>query len=134
MVARVSADVLALVEFVVVLHVLLHGLAYRMVLIVVHDVGVGNVLGVDAAASLDHWKLLRVEVLVAVGGKSTTDGLLLVLLVVAARGQIRQLLLRLAKLFVVLLLIRVNAFDLVRAPNFDLRSVATHVVRMFAIL
>ena len=58
------ADVLALIEFVVVLHVLLHGLADRVVLVVVHDVSVGDVLCVDAAASLDHRKLLGIEVLI----------------------------------------------------------------------
>ena len=45
MVAGVPADVLALIEFVVVLHVLLHGLADGVVLVVVHDVGVRGVLG-----------------------------------------------------------------------------------------
>ena len=89
MVARVSADVLALVKFVVVLHVLLHGFAYGMILVVVHDVGVGNVLGVDAPASLDHRKLLGIEVFVRVGGEAATHGLLLVLLIVATGGQIR---------------------------------------------
>ena len=89
MVARVSTNVLALVKFVVVLHVLLHGLAYGMVLVVVHDVGVGNVLGVDAPASLDHRKLLGIEVFVRVGGKTTAHWLLLVLLIVTTGGQIR---------------------------------------------
>lgn len=88
-VACIPTDVLALVEFVVVLHVLLHGLADRMILIVVHDVRVGHVLGVDAAASLDHWKLLSIEVFIRVTCKTSSNGLLLILLIVATRGQIR---------------------------------------------
>lgn len=134
MVAGVPADVLALIEFVVVLHVLLHGLADGVVLVVVHDVGVRDVLGVDAAASLDHRKLLGVEVLVRVRGKASTHWLLVVLLVVAARGQVRQLLLGLAELLVVLLLIGVDSLDLVGASDLDLCSVAAHVVRMLAVL
>ena len=134
MVAGVSADVLALIEFVVVLHVLLHGLADGVVLVVVHDVSVGYVLGMDAAASLDHRKLLGVEVLVRVRGKASSHWLLVVLLVVATGGQVRQLLLRLAELLVMLLLVGVDPFDLVRASDLHFCSVAAHVVRMLAVL
>lgn len=65
-VARVSADVLTLIEFVVVLHILLHGLANWMILIVVHYVSVCNILCMDTPTSFDHRKLLSVEILVRV--------------------------------------------------------------------
>lgn len=133
-VARVSADVLALVEFVVVLHVLLHGLPDWMVLVVVHDVRVGHVLGVDATASFDHWELLGVQVLVRVRSEAAAHWFLLILLVVPARGQVRQLLLRLPELFIMLLLIRVYAFYLVGASNFNFSSVPAHIVGVLAIL
>ena len=84
--AGVPTDVLALVELVVVLHVLFHRFAYRMVLVVIHDVGVRNVLSVNTAAAFDEWELLGVEVLVRVRGEAATHRLLLVLLVVPAGG------------------------------------------------
>ena len=84
--AGVPTDVLALVELVVVLHVLFHRFAYRMVLVVIHDVSVRNVLSVNTTAAFDEWELLGVEVLVRVGGEAATHRLLLVLLVVPAGG------------------------------------------------
>ena len=105
MVTRVSADVLALVELVIMLHVLLHGFADRMVLVVVHDVSVGHVLGVYASTALDQWQLLRIQIFIGVGSKSSAHRLLLVLFVIAAGGQVRQLLLSLSELVIVLFLV-----------------------------
>ncbi len=58
----------------------------------------------------------------------------MILVVVSAISQIWQFLLRLSKLVVVFLFIGVNSFDLISASNFDLGAVATHVIRMLAIL
>ena len=75
MVADVAADVLALVKRRLV-HVFLHSLisdvdlgaheagATDSLVGAVDDIGVGQVLGVDASAALDHRQLLSVEVLV----------------------------------------------------------------------
>jgi hypothetical protein len=65
-VASIAADVLALVELVVLLHVLLHRFANWMVLVVVHDVRVRHVLRVDASTALYHWKLLSIEVFIRI--------------------------------------------------------------------
>jgi hypothetical protein len=89
MMACISANVLALVEFVVMLHVLLHRLANGMILVVVHDVCICHILCVYAATTLYQWKLLCVEIFVGVRGEATTHRLLLVLLVVAAGSQVR---------------------------------------------
>lgn len=132
--AGVPTDVLALVELVVVLHVLFHRFAYRMVLVVIHDVSVRNVLSVNTTAAFDEWELLGVEVLVRVGGEAATHRLLLVLLVVPAGGQVWQLLLSFAELFIMLFLIRVDALDLVGASDFDFGAVAAHVVGVLAVL
>ena len=126
--ACVPADVLALVELVVVLHVLLHRFSYRMVLVVVHDVRVRNVLSVNAPAALDKRKLLGVEVLVRVRGEATAHRLLLILLVVAAGGEVWQLFLSFAELFIMLFLIRVYALDLIGAPHFNLSAMTTHII------
>lgn len=66
MVTCVPTDVFALVEFVILLHVLLHWLADWVILVVIHDVGVRHVLGVDTAATLYHWKLLSIEVFIRI--------------------------------------------------------------------
>jgi len=89
MVARVATDVFALVKLVVVLHILLHRLANGVILVVVHYVRIGHVLGVDAAATLDHWKLLSIEVFIRIRSEASTNGFLLILLIVATGGQIR---------------------------------------------
>lgn len=83
---RIATNIFTLVEFIVVLHVLLHWFPYWMILVVVHDVGVCNVLGVDAPASFNQWKLLGVEIFIRVGGKTTTHWLLLICLVIATGG------------------------------------------------
>ena len=83
MMACISAYILALVKFIVVLHVLLHWFAYGMVLVVVHYVCVGYVLRMYASTALYQWKLLRIQVLVGVGCEAATHGLLLIRLVVA---------------------------------------------------
>ena len=49
---RIATNILALVEFIVMLHVLLHGFPYRVVLVVVHDVGVSDILCMDTATAL----------------------------------------------------------------------------------
>jgi len=84
-VARVAADVFALVEFIVVLHILLHGLANGVILVVVHYVGIRDVLGVNTATALDHWKLLSIEVFIRIRGETSSDRFLLVLFIVATR-------------------------------------------------
>jgi len=62
----VSTDILALVEFIVMLHVLLHGLPYWMILVVIHDVGIGYVLCMNTASPFYQWKLLGVKIFVRV--------------------------------------------------------------------
>ena len=87
--ASIAADILALVELVVVLHVLLHGFANRVVLVVVHYVGISYVLGVDTSSSFDQRELLRIQVLIRIRCKSSTHGLFLILFVVATGCEVR---------------------------------------------
>ena len=128
MVARVSADILALVEFVIVLHVLLHWLADRVVLIVVHYVSVCDVLGVDAASTFDHWELLGIQILIRIRSKTSTHWFLLILLIIATSCQIWKLLLCFAKLFIMLFLVRIDALDLISTSDFNLCSMTAHVI------
>ena len=99
-----------------------------MVLIVVHDVGVGNILCVYAATTFNQWQLLCVQVLIGVGSKAAAHWLLLILFIVAARGQVWQLLLGFAKLVVVLLFVGVDALNLIRTTHFNLSSMAAHII------
>ena len=95
---QVSRDVLALVKITVV-HVLFHRLAHccwdtdrlvvALTLNVAEGVSVCHVLSVlNVAASLDHWQLLRVQVLVGIGCKATTVVLFVENLVLASACQI----------------------------------------------
>ena len=54
-VACVSADVLALVELVIVLHILFHWLANGVILVVVHNVGISYILSMDAPSTFYQW-------------------------------------------------------------------------------
>ena len=87
--AGISADILTLIKFIVMLHILLHWLANRMVLVVVHDVCVCYILCVYASSTLYQRKLLCVQILVRVGGKSTAHWLFLVLLIVTTGCKVR---------------------------------------------
>ena len=64
MMACISANVLTLVKFIVVLHILLHWLANRMVLVVIHDVSVCHVLCMYASTTLYQGKLLCIQILI----------------------------------------------------------------------
>ena len=88
-VAGVPADILTLIKLIILLHVLLHGLADRMILVVVHYVRVRHVLREDATTALYHWKLLSIKVFIRIRGETTTNWLLLILLVIATCRQIR---------------------------------------------
>jgi len=65
-VACVPTDVFTLIKFIILLHILLHGLSNWMILVVVHDVSVRHILRVNTASTLDHWKLLSIEVLIRI--------------------------------------------------------------------
>ena len=103
---RVAADILALIE-IVVMHVLFHLLVSN------HDAGIGitgnvgisHVLSVDASTAVDHGQLLRVEVVFGVCGEATANRFLVIVLVIAYRVEIRQLLLFITHLVVSLFLV-----------------------------
>lgn len=117
--ADVATDVFTLVEAIVhvrhanVVHVhagpLLHSLAFHVrtkLIRIVHDVSVGYVLSVYAAATLDHWQLLgAVQVFIRVGREATADRLFLVGFVEAASRQVRQFLLHLFEFVFVFILV-----------------------------
>ena len=65
-VACIPTDVFTLIEFIILLHILLHGLPNWMILVVVHDVGVRHILRVDTASTLNHWKLLSIKVFIRI--------------------------------------------------------------------
>ena len=53
MMARIPTYIFALIELVVMLHVLFHRLANRMVLVIVHDVSICDVLRVYTTTPFD---------------------------------------------------------------------------------
>ena len=135
MVTGIAVNVFTLVKLVLI-HLLFHGLsdALHALVGVVHDVGVCHILCVYARPTLYHGQLLCVQVLIGIRSKTASHWFLLVLLIVAAGSEVRQLLLCLSKLLVVLLLVGVYAFYLVGASYFNFSAVATHVVGVFAVL
>ena len=82
MMACISANVLALIKFIVVLHVLFHWLANWMVLVVIHNIRIGDILRMYTATALYQRKLLLIQILIRVGGEAATHWLLRVLFVV----------------------------------------------------
>lgn len=141
MVTYISANVLTLVKAAVV-NALLHAFGTDNVswalIRVVEDVGICYVLSVYTSSTLDQRKGLvstdGIQILVWVRCKSSTSWLFLVLFIVAASGQIRQFFVRLTELFIILLLVWVNSLDLIGGANFNLSSVASHIIRVFAVL
>ena len=103
--------------------------------LVVHDISIGHVLSVDAASSFDHRKLLSGKVFIRIRCETTTDRLLSkASIIITAGGQIRKLLLGFAKLLIVLLLVRVDALDVVSTPHLNFCSVASHIIGVLAVL
>ena len=88
---RVAADILALIE-IVVMHVLFHLLVsnHDASIGITGNVGISHVLSVDASTAVDHGQLLRIEVVFRVCGEaSAADRFLVIVLVVAYRVEIR---------------------------------------------
>ena len=106
------------------------------VLLVVNSISIWYILGMDAAASLDHGQLLCVQILVWIRCEAThwLFGNLLSFILAASSGQVRQLLLGFAELVVVLFLVWKDAFDLIRGPHIHFCAMAAHVIGVFTIL
>lgn len=64
--AGVATNVLTLVKLVIVLHILLHWLAYGVVLVVVHYVGIGHILSMDTTSAFYQWQLLSIKILIRI--------------------------------------------------------------------
>ena len=108
--AHVAADILALIE-IVVMHVLFHLLVsnHDASIGITGNVGISYVLSVDASAAVDHGQLLRIEVVFGVCSKTTANRFLVIVLVVAYCIEIRQLLLFITYLVVSFFLVRVDS-------------------------
>ena len=108
--AYVAADILALIE-IVVMHVLFHLLVSNndASIGITGYVGISYVLSVDASSAIDHGQLLRIEVVFGVCSKTATYWFLVIVLIVAYRVEIRQLLLFITYLVVSFFLVRVDS-------------------------
>ena len=88
----------------------------------------------DTASTLDHWKLLSSKIFVGIRRKSTTRFTLFLNFIIPTGTQIRKFLCSFSKFFIIFLFIRIDAFDLIGASNFNFSSMTSHIVRMLAVL
>ena len=147
--ANISTYVFTLIEITIV-HVLFHTFtshhllthhsdAWIVVLVVIcihiiQSICICYVLSMNASSTFDHWKLLSIEVFVWIWCKSSSMNLFVEYFVLSSRRQIRKLLLSFSKFFIVLFLIRVNAFDLICWSYLYLGSMSSHIFGMLTIL
>lgn len=81
MVARISTNIFTLVEFIVWMQILFKRFA-NLLILVIHDIGVSNILCMNASPALNHGQGLSMKILIWVRGKTSSDGLLVILVVV----------------------------------------------------
>lgn len=66
MMTCIPTNILTLIKLIIVLHVLLQGLADGVVLIIIHNIRISDILGVNTTTALDQWKLLSIEILIRI--------------------------------------------------------------------